>query len=105
MVVDFWATWCGPCVAEMPAMKKLYAEYKDKGVEFIGVSLDHKEGGLGQLKAFVAKEGIPWPQYYQGDGGTASSRRPGASTRSRPCFWSTRKASSFRSRPVISSKR
>ena len=40
VVIDFWATWCGPCVAEMPTMKKLYAEYKDKGVEFIGVSLD-----------------------------------------------------------------
>src|SRR5205823_11978899 len=40
VVVDFWATWCGPCVAEMPNMKKLYAEYKPKGVEFVDVSLD-----------------------------------------------------------------
>ncbi len=68
VVVDFWATWCGPCVAEMPEMKRLYAKYKGKGVEFIGVSLDQKDGGLDKLKAFVEREGITWPQYYQGDG-------------------------------------
>jgi thiol-disulfide isomerase/thioredoxin len=70
VVVDFWATWCGPCVAEMPNMKKLYAEYKDKGVEFVGVSLDQpkESGGLDKLKEFVAKNEITWPQYYQGKG-------------------------------------
>ncbi|MGN6726093.1 MAG: redoxin family protein [Tepidisphaeraceae bacterium] len=70
VVIDFWATWCGPCVAEMPNMKKLYAQYKDKGVEFIGVSLDQPEaaGGLAALKDFCAKQQITWPQYYQGNG-------------------------------------
>ncbi|MDB5349691.1 MAG: resA 9 [Planctomycetota bacterium] len=69
VVVDFWATWCGPCIKEMPTMKKLYAEYKDKGVEFIGVSLDKKkeDGGLDKLKDYVAKNDIQWPQYYQGN--------------------------------------
>jgi hypothetical protein len=53
----------------MPTMKKLYAEYKDKGVEFIGVSLDQPEdkGGLTKLKEFCAKNEIAWPQYYQGN--------------------------------------
>jgi thiol-disulfide isomerase/thioredoxin len=70
IVVDFWATWCGPCVAEMPHMKELYGQWKNKGVEFIGVSLDAPEdkGGLDDLKKFVAEHKIEWPQYYQGKG-------------------------------------
>jgi thiol-disulfide isomerase/thioredoxin len=70
VVVDFWATWCGPCIAEMPNMKKLYAEYKDKGVEFIGVSLDapKEEGGLDALKKYVKDNDVQWLQYYQGKG-------------------------------------
>jgi thiol-disulfide isomerase/thioredoxin len=69
VVIDFWATWCGPCIAEMPRMKELYAQYKDEGVEFIGVSLDQpkEQGGLDKLKAYVAKNDIQWPQYYQGN--------------------------------------
>jgi thiol-disulfide isomerase/thioredoxin len=69
VVIDFWATWCGPCVAEMPKMKELYAKYHDKGVEFIGVSLDvsKQEGGLDSLIKFVKENQIGWPQYYQGN--------------------------------------
>jgi thiol-disulfide isomerase/thioredoxin len=70
VVIDFWATWCVPCVVEMPEMKKLYAKYHEQGVEFLGVSLDQPEeqGGLDRLKKYVKEKEIAWPQYYQGDG-------------------------------------
>ena len=68
VVVDFWATWCGPCIAEIPHMKELYAQYKDKGVEFVGISLDQPEdkGGKEALLNYCKENQITWPQYYQG---------------------------------------
>ena len=86
VVLDFWATWCGPCVDEMPKMKELYAEYKDKGVEFIGISLDNPPDGLAKLKNFVAKNDIPWPQYYQ-DKGFLGAFSSGWGVNSIPCVF------------------
>ncbi|WP_249871902.1 thiol-disulfide oxidoreductase ResA [Oceanobacillus saliphilus] len=43
VMLNFWATWCKPCEAEMPYMQELYPEYKDKGVEIVAVSLDGTE--------------------------------------------------------------
>ena len=69
VVVDFWATWCGPCIADMPRMKELYDKFHGQGVEFVGISLDVPEaqGGKQKLLDYVASNGVKWPQYYQGN--------------------------------------
>lgn len=59
VLVDFWATWCPPCVAEIPNVKKAYDRFHKDGFEVIGVSLDERRESLAQ---FVKKHEMPWPQ-------------------------------------------
>jgi thiol-disulfide isomerase/thioredoxin len=65
VLVDFWATWCGPCVAEIPNMVEQYEKYHAKGFEIVGISLDEEKD---KVDAFVAERKIPWPIIYAGKG-------------------------------------
>jgi len=65
VVVNFWATWCGPCRHEIPGMMKIYEKYKAKGLEIIGISVDR--GGWKDLKPFLTKSPISYPIVLGGD--------------------------------------
>ena len=63
VLIDFWATWCGPCCAELPNVKKLYNAYHDKGFEVIGVTCDDPEEEE-DFNKFLKEKDIPWKQMF-----------------------------------------
>ena len=59
VLIDFWASWCGPCRKEMPNVVKIYSKFKNKGFEIYGVSLDQDKE---KWMEAITKDGINWPQ-------------------------------------------
>ena len=67
VLVDFWATWCGPCIAEIPNVLEQYKKYHSRGFEVVGISLDQERDAL---EKFVTERKIPWPILFESSEGS-----------------------------------
>jgi thiol-disulfide isomerase/thioredoxin len=61
VLVDFWATWCKPCIVEVPNIRRHYDLYHDRGFEVVGISLDDDRQ---KLEAYLAENDYPWPTLH-----------------------------------------
>lgn len=65
VLIDFWATWCPPCVEEVPELVATYEKFKDRGFAIVGISLDEDKAAL---EKFIAENKMSWPQFFDGKG-------------------------------------
>ena len=70
VLINVWATWCGPCRYEIPALEKLHKKYESRGFKVVGVSID--EGSREPVKAFVADHSMQYPIAHDPDGKVAT---------------------------------
>ena len=70
VLIDFWASWCGPCRRAMPGLKKLYSKYHDKGLEVYSISLDENANAW---KRAIFEDGTKWLHVIDRQGNTANN--------------------------------
>lgn len=73
LLINFWATWCPPCVREIPAFVELHEAYKDKGFEIIGIAIDNKQAVID----FIDPMGVDYPVLLGEDSGITLSQAYG----------------------------
>jgi thiol-disulfide isomerase/thioredoxin len=66
LLLDFWATWCGPCLASMPALNRIYQDIKDKGIPLVTLDLDHSDPDA--ATDYLARHNYGWTNYHDTDG-------------------------------------
>ncbi len=74
VIINFWASWCPPCRAEMPALQRVYEAYHDQGLELLAVNLTPQDR-LPDIEAFVHKHGLTFPILLDEEGAVAQQYR------------------------------
>jgi thiol-disulfide isomerase/thioredoxin len=73
VLVDYWATWCGPCIAELPNLREIYSKYHERGLEIVTISLDDDKA---RLTSFVERESFEWPVLFSEEAGQTGWDHP-----------------------------